>query len=357
VDAGGGTILLRLAARRSERLLAGPISLIVRNRRGPARLRPLPGPPMNCDPLIRTAFAVRASLLAGSPSFALELADGSLLSLPAPARRGLNGAGRRAELEARLLSETAEQRDRRRAVGALLAGRIAAVQAQAERASSELLRIRAESERRSAAMRADAERQLAHARSEHIDQLRAARRQVEAAYRELEALRAEMAARRAESTEMWLSAGRRGAALAREVDRRVAAEAAVRLLREAAQAERNRALEAEQARDASLAEREALIREHDTIRSQLEGRLLDLSEELEEVRAAAARAESRAPDLEDQNSPSPVGTGTREERLEMALRLADERAAHAEMLLEAEARLRERAQASATLIGDLVLSR
>ena len=88
VQAGPRTVLLRLATRPSEAFtLAGLALVLDGDGDGDAvRLTPLPGPPGAAD-LLRAAFAAAPELLAGSTTYSLELADGSLVALPAPTQR------------------------------------------------------------------------------------------------------------------------------------------------------------------------------------------------------------------------------------------------------------------------------
>ena len=91
VPAGTRTVLLRLAARPSERVAIESLTLLIAGDGDPARLEPLPAPPGPAD-VVRVAFSAAADLVGRGTGYALELADGSIVELPAPARRQ---AGRR----------------------------------------------------------------------------------------------------------------------------------------------------------------------------------------------------------------------------------------------------------------------
>jgi chromosome segregation ATPase len=86
VQAGSRTVLLRLAARPSETVTIDRLVLIVHADGDPVRLTPLPAPPGPAD-VFRAAFATAPELLADGTTYTLELADGSLVALPAPRPR------------------------------------------------------------------------------------------------------------------------------------------------------------------------------------------------------------------------------------------------------------------------------
>src|SRR3984957_19625346 len=86
VEAAPGTALLRVAARPSRVAGIGPLMLVIhdgeREYRHP-QLPALPGPPG----LIRAAFSAPMDHVGRGVMFALEMADGSTVRLPAPSRR------------------------------------------------------------------------------------------------------------------------------------------------------------------------------------------------------------------------------------------------------------------------------
>jgi chromosome segregation ATPase len=86
VQAGARTALLRLAARPSETVTLDRLALVVHADGDPVRLTPLPAPPGPAD-VFRAAFATAPELLADGTTYTLELADGSLVALPAPVPR------------------------------------------------------------------------------------------------------------------------------------------------------------------------------------------------------------------------------------------------------------------------------
>ncbi len=86
VQAGARAVLLRLAARRSTWVTPEGLKLLIEGTTPPARLDPIPAPPSPADP-VRVAFSVAAELAGPDARFAVELADGSTVPLPAPTRR------------------------------------------------------------------------------------------------------------------------------------------------------------------------------------------------------------------------------------------------------------------------------
>ena len=92
VEAAPGTALLRVAARPSSATGAGPLTLVIhdgeREYRHP-QLPALPGPPG----LIRAAFSAPVDHVGRGVMFALEMPDGSTERLPTPSRRRSAVAG------------------------------------------------------------------------------------------------------------------------------------------------------------------------------------------------------------------------------------------------------------------------
>jgi chromosome segregation ATPase len=86
VEAAPGTALLRVAARSSATAGVGPLTLVVTNGEHLYRHEQLPALPGPAD-LIRAAFSAPLEHVANGATFALELSDGELARLPAPARR------------------------------------------------------------------------------------------------------------------------------------------------------------------------------------------------------------------------------------------------------------------------------
>ena len=117
IEAGPGTVLLRVAARAADASVAGERPVLVITDRGRIqRLTALPAPP---DPagVLRAAFSAPVALVESASRFSLELAGGSTLDLPAPsARRRLDELA-----QERRLRKAAEQRAeaRRRAIDEL----------------------------------------------------------------------------------------------------------------------------------------------------------------------------------------------------------------------------------------------
>src|SRR3954469_19917700 len=92
VVAPGATTLLRLTGRLSSHAIVGVdgLTLVVDDGRCAHRVKPPPGPrALVADGRVEAAFAVAAPVLDGRCAFALELPDGGLADLPAPAERAL----------------------------------------------------------------------------------------------------------------------------------------------------------------------------------------------------------------------------------------------------------------------------
>src|SRR5436309_2309567 len=94
VDATAERALLRVNARMGGNG-GSPPALVVDDGQQLHRLTPLPSPPGEPGAL-RAAYSAPVALLAGRTAFALELASGEMVDLPAPARRRTAPGRRRA---------------------------------------------------------------------------------------------------------------------------------------------------------------------------------------------------------------------------------------------------------------------
>ena len=124
VEAAPGTALLRVTARPGrEPDVAPPALLIADGGPVPHRVDPLPSPP-GPPGMMRVAFSAPLDVVRRGTTFALELADGSVVRLPAPSRRRPSRShdGIAAEAERRRLADAERLRaiesERRRAVDA-----------------------------------------------------------------------------------------------------------------------------------------------------------------------------------------------------------------------------------------------
>jgi len=86
VEAAPGTALLRVAARPASTAGVGSLTLVITNGEHLYRHEQLPALPGPAD-LIRAAFSAPLEHVANGATFALELPDGEVVRLPAPARR------------------------------------------------------------------------------------------------------------------------------------------------------------------------------------------------------------------------------------------------------------------------------
>ena len=124
VEAAPGTALLRVTARPGRDPDAAPPALLIADGgRVPHRVEPLPSPP-GPQGILRVAFSAPLDVVRRGSTFALELADGSVVRLPAPSRRRppRSHDGIAAEAERRRLADGERLRaleiERRRAVDA-----------------------------------------------------------------------------------------------------------------------------------------------------------------------------------------------------------------------------------------------
>ena len=270
VELAPGTALLRVTARPGlDPATEAPALLIADSGRENHRFSPQPSPPSPPGTL-RLAFTAPTELVDRGTTFALELADGSVVRLPAPSRRrpahGQDGIA--AEAERRRLADAERLR-------ALEAERLRAVEAERERAV-EVERLRAERDQALADRnRALNERNVAVADRDQVES-RARAAAAGAGALEAQARSANEAAGRMR-TELEAAQTEREAALA---DRRAARAQleGIQTQRDQAQAE----LRATQAdRESARAELEAARQEADTHR----GKVIELSEQIAAVRA------------------------------------------------------------------------
>lgn len=160
IEAGSGTVLLRLAAAASAELspTQRPILLVDDGERT-HRLAALPAPP---DPggVFRAAYPAPVSLVGPETTFSLELPGGAAVALPTPSARRREVGDELAE--ERRLRQEAEQRAEARAQADALQTELTAVQhqtqAEAEQHADELRTLR---------------EQAATERMEEVDRLRA----------------------------------------------------------------------------------------------------------------------------------------------------------------------------------------
>lgn len=116
IEAMPGTALLRITARSAAPgARNGSPVLMVIDAKAVYRLVALPAPPDSTG-LLRCAFRAPLAILEQPVSFALELADGSVIELPEPTRGGASNLARQAatEGEARREAAGAELREQRR---------------------------------------------------------------------------------------------------------------------------------------------------------------------------------------------------------------------------------------------------
>ena len=124
VEAAPGTALLRVTARPGRDTdPSQPALLIADGGPVPHRVEPLPSPPAPAG-MLRVAFSAPLDVVRRGTTFALELADGSVVRLPAPSRRRppRSQDGIAAEAERRRLADAerlrALENERHRAVEA-----------------------------------------------------------------------------------------------------------------------------------------------------------------------------------------------------------------------------------------------
>jgi chromosome segregation ATPase len=326
VEAAPGTALLRISARPSPTMVDGPLTLVVTD--GPTehrheQLPALPGPP----DLIRVAFSAPLEHVGQGANFALELADGRLVRLPAPTRRraalsmqaGPGGAPARStangpvtEDEPTRMVEAERRAESRRLAIIELERRLQSERERRSAAESDIAFLRSErdearSERDAALTDRDealADRDQAEARARASAssagtleaQIRAA---TESAIRAQNALAAQVADRSAELDRMRTAAEvaqARAQASRREstaLDEKLAhAEAQVSVLQQSIDEREAEHIKAVAAMEDAL----AMARGDRT--ASLE-RIVALEEELEAARDAAARAQAQhAYDLE-----------------------------------------------------------
>ena len=233
VEAGPGTALLRVAAHPSPAAAVGPLTLVVddggQTHRHP-QLPSLPGPPT----LIRAAFAAPVGHVGRGASFALELADGTLIKLPAPSRRRATGVG---SLSGAGGASRAQER------GAAHEQADAARLADAERRAEARRLALGELERR-----LQAEKQRRHAVEADIAQLRSEREQAiaerDGALAERDEATADREAAEGRARAVAAGAGRLEAELRAQADAAESAQQALRaqLAEREAEADRYRAV-------------------------------------------------------------------------------------------------------------------